>query len=221
MPHPVSPPPWSGTGGYGESGDGGLASNATIARPHALAVDSGGNLYFGDAATTTGTFRHVRRVDAATGIITRVLGNNSSYFCGEAVPARFACFMQAYGLDVDASQNVVVTDVGDQRVRQIDESTNQVTTLASTPNFSPIGIEHDAAGNLYFPSFGLYQVHRLDRNTGVVTKVAGHGAYGFSGDGGTAVNATLASPVDVALERRQSIHRRHREQPRAQGGCDQ
>ena len=191
--------------GYGNSGDGGLAINASIAFPQMMAFDASGNLYFADQGITASNFNHVRRVDAATGIITRVLGNNSAYFCGEGVPARFACFSQAYGLDVDAGQNVLISDVGNKRLRTISAGTNQVSTVPWTSNppstsMSPLGIEHDAAGNVYFASFSGYQINKIDAVTHALTRVAGTGNYGFSGDGGWAINATLAAPVDVAVD---------------------
>jgi trimeric autotransporter adhesin len=62
---------------------------------------------------------------------------------------------------------------------------------------SPQGIATDAAGNVYFTSLsndspayyhGRFGVFKLDRN-GILTRIAGNTGYGYSGDGGPAIDA--------------------------------
>jgi sugar lactone lactonase YvrE len=72
----------AGTGTSGSSGDGGLAVNATLRQPKGVCLDSQGNLYIAD----TGNHR-VRRVAAATGIITTVAGTGFSGYTGDGVAA--------------------------------------------------------------------------------------------------------------------------------------
>ena len=60
----------AGTGERGFSGDGGAATDAMIANPSGLAVDSDGNLYISEFVNN-----RIRRVDAKTKIITTVAGN--------------------------------------------------------------------------------------------------------------------------------------------------
>ena len=56
----------------GFAGDGGPATSAVLSSPSSVAVDAAGNVYVVDA------FNHrVRRVDAATGVITTIAGNGS------------------------------------------------------------------------------------------------------------------------------------------------
>lgn len=61
----------AGNGTQGFSGDGGLATDAELSSPEAVAVDAAGTtLYIADYASS-----HLRRVDLVTGIITTVAGN--------------------------------------------------------------------------------------------------------------------------------------------------
>jgi sugar lactone lactonase YvrE len=69
----------------GYSGDGGLATKAEFVNPYGIAVDGSGNVYFTDSAlqTTSGSntvelaANNVRKINAATGIITTVAGENT------------------------------------------------------------------------------------------------------------------------------------------------
>lgn len=183
----------AGNGTYGNSGDGGPATAAQFSTPFSMAFDAAGNLYFDDQY-------RVRKVSAATGIITTVAGNGEYLFCGEGVPARAACLSGTYGIDVDSQQNVVFTGDAINRVRQVSASTGLVTTVAQLgSNISGRGVEHDASGNFYVPSYSDY-VFRIDAVTHAVTKIAGNGSHGLAGDGGPATSATLAAPGDVAFD---------------------
>jgi sugar lactone lactonase YvrE len=63
----------AGNGTQGFSGDGGLATDAALSSPEALAVDPAGTvLYIADYGSS-----HLRRVDLTTGIITTVAGNGT------------------------------------------------------------------------------------------------------------------------------------------------
>jgi hypothetical protein len=62
----------AGTGRAGYSGDGGKATAAQLNQPFHCALDKAGNLYVAEA------FNHcIRKIDAATGLITTVAGNGT------------------------------------------------------------------------------------------------------------------------------------------------
>ena len=63
----------------------------------------------------------------------------------------------------------------------------------------PLGVAFDAAGNLFIADEGSHRIFKVD-TSGQLTVVAGIGIFGFSGDGGPATSASLASPVSVALD---------------------
>jgi len=64
----------------------------------------------------------------------------------------------------------------------------------------PAHIALDKGENLYIADEGNNRIRRVDKSTGVITTVAGSSdTYGYSGDGGPAVNARLSLPSGVAV----------------------
>jgi uncharacterized protein (TIGR03437 family) len=63
----------------------------------------------------------------------------------------------------------------------------------------PGGIAADVLGNVYIAETGGHRVRRVDR-AGVITTFAGTGVAGFSGDGGPAAQAQIASPYGLAAD---------------------
>ena len=61
------------------------------------------------------------------------------------------------------------------------------------------GFAIDQAGNLYVVERANQRVRKISTD-GIITTVAGTGIWGFSGDGGPAVNAQLAYPEGVAVD---------------------
>lgn len=63
----------------------------------------------------------------------------------------------------------------------------------------PGGVGADGNGNIYIVETGGHRVRKMDRS-GTITTLAGTGVAGFSGDGGPAGQAQLASPYGVAAD---------------------
>ena len=63
----------------------------------------------------------------------------------------------------------------------------------------PAGLTFDSAGNLYVGDSMNARVRRIDTH-GKISTVAGSGVAGYSGDGGSALNARLNRPWDIALD---------------------
>ncbi len=64
----------------------------------------------------------------------------------------------------------------------------------------PRGVAVDAAGNVYVADASNHRIRRVAAGTGTISTVAGGGGYGYSGDGGPAVGASLFYPHDVAVD---------------------
>ncbi len=115
----------AGNGAATFAGDGGLASAASLNSPSAVAVDAAGNLYIADAGNS-----RIRRVDAATGIITTLAGTGSTSYNGDGILATGANLGFPSALVVNGSGNLLFTDILSNRVRLVDNSTGLIWTIA-------------------------------------------------------------------------------------------
>jgi DNA-binding beta-propeller fold protein YncE len=99
-------------------GDGGPATSARLFMPAGVAVDRAGNVYIADSND-----HEVRKV-FLNGIVTRFAGTGQVCAtvrgCGDGGPAFLATMESPFGLAVDASGNVYVTDIERNEVRRID-----------------------------------------------------------------------------------------------------
>jgi hypothetical protein len=185
--------------------DGGPATNAPLAWPEGIAVDTSGNLYIAD------TENHRIRKVAPTGTITTVAGNGTPGFSGDGGPATQAALNSPQAVAVDASGNVYIAD--GVRIRKV-APTGTITTVAGngTAGFSgdggpatsaplawPQGVAVDTSGNLYIADTENHRIRKV-APTGTITTVAGNGTPGFSGDGGPATQANLDRPYGLAVD---------------------
>jgi sugar lactone lactonase YvrE len=106
--------PVAGNGNYGAGGDGGLALNAQLNAPLALARDAAGNLYVGDSNNL-----RVRRIDAVSGVITTVAGDGRAGVEGDGGVATAAHLYPPSGVAVDASGFLYIAQADSSRVRRV------------------------------------------------------------------------------------------------------
>ncbi len=64
----------------------------------------------------------------------------------------------------------------------------------------PSGVVADKNNNLYIADNDNNRIRKVDAITGIITTVAGNGSYGFAGDGGPAVSASLKQPTGIAID---------------------
>ena len=188
-------------GGCHYSGDGGRALDAGLCQPWDTARDRDGHLFVADTNNN-----RIRRIDAATGMITTVAGNGAppngserygkGSECGDGGPAFDACLNTPYGLVFDNDGNLFVSD-NFAVIRKIDKN-GMISTYA---RFPATKLRTDAAGSLF--GAGYDAVWRFDRQ-GKLTTLAGGNGFGFSGDGGPARAAKLfgfGQSQGVAIDR--------------------
>lgn len=104
----------AGDGSAGFAGDEGPASAAQLNVPAALLLDVAGNLYIADSGNN-----RVRRVNARTGIISTMAGNNGESISGDGGPANVAGLYGPYALALDTQGSLYIADVFHNRVRKI------------------------------------------------------------------------------------------------------
>jgi len=178
----------------GTLGDGGPAVNATLCYVWGLIGDSAGNIYLSDMRNN-----RVRRVDAATGIITTIAGNGTPDNSGDGGPATAAGVSSPIGLAFDKQGAMLIAGPGG--LRRLDLSTGVITSVMvrSRPGdaLSRLGgggdhVGVDNAGNIYINRGGM--VSQISASDSVIKGIAGTpGGSGFFGDGGLANLARLSS----------------------------
>ncbi|MDX8376436.1 MAG: Ig-like domain-containing protein, partial [Mariprofundales bacterium] len=75
---------------------------------------------------------------------------------------------------------------------------NGLATTASL--FFPRGLALDVYGNLYIADMLNQRIRKVDAQTKIITTVAGNGSLAYSGDGSTAIAASLQYPYNLALD---------------------
>lgn len=198
---------FAGTGGYGNTGDGGPALEAEIGSPRSLTFDADGNLYLISQSM-------VRRIET-DGIIKNVAGTLDAGYDGDGGPATAAKLSSPQGIALDSAGNLYISDTGNNRVRKVGAD-GVINTFAGTGQagfsgdggvatsarfYSPTGLTVDTDGSVYVTDYWNHRIRRI-RPDGVIETFAGSGATGaggggYSGDGGPALDAQMLNPVDV------------------------
>ena len=192
----------------GVSGEGRLATRASLNGPMDMAVDAAGNVYIADTENHT-----VKKVDASTGILTTVAGGGTAdgpeY--GDGGPAIEARLQSPRGVCVDRDGNLIIVDAGNFRIRKVDASGTITRIAGSTDYNAPLGDGGPATeaklgwlldafvaddGTIYIADGEKHRVRKVD-SSGIITTIAGNGSPTASGDGGPAIDAGLPSPRGI------------------------
>jgi gliding motility-associated-like protein len=128
-----------------------------------VATDAAGNIY----VTGRGS-NQIKKIDPANGSVVTTYGTGNAGT--DNGPLISATFSELFGIVVDATGNIYVSEYGNNVVRKINTTTNQVSTFATGFN-KPKGMAVDAAGNIYVADEGSNSIKKISP-TGVVTTLA-------------------------------------------------
>ncbi len=199
----------AGTGEQGYSGDGGPATGATFNQPYSLQVDDNGDIYVVDRLNFV-----IRKVDAATGIVTTVAGTGEAGYGGDGGPGTQAQFREPNDCFLDGNGGLLIADIQDQRIRRLDLDSGIITTFAGNGVKERTGdglpaveasilgaraVCTDSAGNTYIAEREGNGIRMVDRN-GIMHTLAGTGEFGYDGDGGPALAATWGAPKAIRCD---------------------
>jgi sugar lactone lactonase YvrE len=186
----------AGNGVPGFAGDTQAADdvNTELNNPYGVTVDYAGNELIADTNN-----QRVRRMDAASGVITTVegngvaSGNGDGYgtFTGDGGPASAAGLSLPYAVAFDGSGNMFIPDSANNCVRRVDASTGNITTVAGTGGTFgykgdgaaattalldvPSGVAVDAAGNLYIADTQNSAIRKVNAGTGKISSLIVNG----------------------------------------------
>ncbi len=202
----------AGTGVFGYNGDSRAATTAQLEYPSGIAIDPTGNIYF-----TQYWDSRVRKIDTS-GTITTVAGAPATPNFNDGIAATSASLSWPMDVVFDSAGNIVVSDLGTERVRRID-TTGVITTVAGLPDKTyynggyngdnqpatkaelnhPYGIAIDGTGNLLIADLDNQRIRQVDA-AGVITTIAGTGASGFNGDGLPATSTQLNFASQIGFD---------------------
>ena len=205
---------------YGQGGSfttagnnqGGLSANS-LNNPYTVALDSSGNLYVADLLNNRVLF-----YPAGSTTATRVYGQNGSFTTNIANNGGISAnsLSVPYGVAVDSSGNLYVSDTGNNRVlfypagsttatRVYGQggsfTTNNAAATANSLN-GPHGLTVDSSGDLYVADELNNRVLFYPANSTTATRVYGqNGSFtsGIANNGGISANS-LNQPFGVTLD---------------------
>ena len=196
----------AGIGYPGFAGDGSAATAASLNHPEDVAVDSSGNIYISDTLDAA-----IRKI-TSDGNINTIAGNGTIGYSGDGGPATSAGLIQPFGIAVDSSGNIYISEPPDGRIRKVDTK-GIINTIAgngalgfagdgsaatSAELYLPNGVAVDSSGNVYIADTLNARVRKVSGAN--ISTVAGNGGLSYSGDGGSAVKAQLNAPQGVAVD---------------------
>ena len=205
----------AGNGDEAFSGDGGIATKAGLCVPHGCRFDTAGNLFIADTHS-----QRIRRVDAATGIISTYAGTGEEGYTEDGTVAVHCKLNTPLAVDVAVNGDVYFVDTDNLRYRRIDAVSGTVHTVAGC---GKMGVTEDRIPALeakfgrprdillrgqyvYLVDGDNACIFAVDQQTGLIQRIAGCGTNGFSGDGGPATTAELGHCYSMAMDPKGNIY---------------
>lgn len=195
----------AGTGVIGYTGDGGLATGASLNYPSSVCIDASGNVLIADSENNA-----IRKVNTS-GIISTIAGTGVWGFSGDGGPATLAKVNRPNDIIVDSVGNIYFADNLNNRVRKVDLS-GVIVTIAGTgfAGFSGDGGPATAAqlngvNGLFFDATGSLLItdvlnQRIRKIAGTITNNPPNFTKGSTADLDICgIETSLTYPIDTFL----------------------
>lgn len=200
----------AGTGEKGYRPESRLPMETPFSAPHEIRWDDR-NLYIVERDNHT-----VRRINGQTGLVTTLAGNGEAGFAGDGRPAVLSQLNRPHSIAFDSRGNLLICDIGNQRLRIVDRESGLISTLSGTgepsatpdegpldgtPLLGPRSIDTDPDGYAYLVLREGNAVYQLNIRGNRLRRIAGTGEQGYAGDGGPALQASFNGPKGIAYSR--------------------
>jgi DNA-binding beta-propeller fold protein YncE len=93
--------------------------------PFGVAVDPAGNIFIADSSNN-----RIRRVDAASRLMSTVAGNGNAGDTGDGGPATMASLSLPTSVALDGAGNLYFADSNNHAIRMVTAATRMITTVA-------------------------------------------------------------------------------------------
>jgi uncharacterized repeat protein (TIGR01451 family) len=187
------------------------AAGLYLPQPNSAVRDSAGNTFISVPA-----LQEVLKVDTS-GNATVYAGTGVGGFSGDGGPATSAQLSFPYGLAIDKSGTLFIADLDNNRIRRVDATTHNITTVAGSDDpysggyagdgglatlarlNSPQDVAVDANDDLFIADTGNGLVREVNGNTQIISTYAGGGSS-FGCPSGPASTAGFVDPIGIAVD---------------------
>jgi protein gp37 len=207
----------SATLGAGYSGDGKAATGAQLDLPNGVFVDGSGNIFIADTYNSV-----IREVAATTGFIQTIAGTQydfetapSCLFSGDNGAATIAQLCLPSAVYLDSSSNIFIADTENSVIREVFAATGNIQTVAGNAVLSagysgdgaaatgaqlnlPSALFVDSSDDIFIADTDNFVIREV--SSGTIQTIAGNHTIAYSGDGGTATDASLFASGGVFVD---------------------
>lgn len=186
---------------FTDTGDGGLASLATVFDVYSVIVDKNRNVYMVDLSA-----HKIRKMEDSTKIITTIAGNGTEGFSGNNGPATLASLSFPFSIGLNSNDDLFIADSNNRQIRKV---SNGIITEFIGPNITDsLGIQMgniismtiDKNDNIFFIDLTNGFIYKFDFQQNILNRISGStiGKF-YNGENIPAFQSALDSPTFITF----------------------